>query len=220
MRYPSYAQRTSTTLPACGKLQFLKTQSRQRALFTRAPPPPRRQDVSPRQAFDQPSVSSQTNPHATHARKQHLRHTSRAETHDGTPADFIFLSIAPYAHRSLPNTGLMSSFAHRQPPGVSTRFLRIELDLRLCFACRLHPCSFLGGFRTSFTSNTLLFLNQAFLAKPYASSIIIIFSTCFHRIRPLHQPKNPSNPRALHFTQSILSPFFPSTFFGFSALIA
>ena len=50
MRYPSYAQRTSTTLPSCGKLQFLKTQSRQRALFTRAPPPPRRQDVSPRHA--------------------------------------------------------------------------------------------------------------------------------------------------------------------------
>ena len=50
MRYPSYAQRTSTTLPACGKLQFLKTQSRRRALFTRAPPPPRRQDVSPRHA--------------------------------------------------------------------------------------------------------------------------------------------------------------------------
>jgi hypothetical protein len=117
--------------------------------------------------LDQPSVSSQTNPHATHARKQHLRQTSRAETHDGTPADFIFLSIAPYAHRSLPNTGLMSSFAHRQPPGVSTRFLRIELDLRLCFACRLHPCSFLGGFRTSFTSNTLLFLNT----KPSAANL-------------------------------------------------
>lgn len=50
MRYSSYAQRTSTTLPSCGKLQFLKTQSRQRALFTRAPPPPRRQDVSPRHA--------------------------------------------------------------------------------------------------------------------------------------------------------------------------
>ena len=48
MRYPSYAQRTSTTLPSCGKLQFLKTQSQQRTLFTRAPPPPRRQDVSPR----------------------------------------------------------------------------------------------------------------------------------------------------------------------------
>jgi len=112
--------------------------------------------------LDQPSVSSQTNPHATHARKQHLRQPSRAETHDGTPADFILLSLAPYAHRFLPNTGLMSSLAHRQPPGVSTRFVRIELDLRLCIACRLHSCSFLGGFRTFFTSNTLLFLNQAF----------------------------------------------------------
>ena len=31
MRYPSYAQRTSTTLPSCGKLQFLKTQKQTEA---------------------------------------------------------------------------------------------------------------------------------------------------------------------------------------------
>ena len=48
MRYPSYAQRTSTTLPSCGKPEFLKTQRPQRTLLTRASSPPRRQDVSPR----------------------------------------------------------------------------------------------------------------------------------------------------------------------------
>ena len=31
MRYPSYAQRTSTTLPSCGKLQFLKTRKQREA---------------------------------------------------------------------------------------------------------------------------------------------------------------------------------------------
>ena len=29
-------------------------------------------------------------------------------------------------------------YAHRQPPGVSTRLARVQLDLRLCTACRLH----------------------------------------------------------------------------------
>lgn len=117
--------------------------------------------------LDQPSVSSQTNPHATHARKQHLRQTSRAETHDGTPADFIFLSLAPYARRSLPNTGLMSSFAHRQPPGVSTRFLRIERDLRLCFVCRLLLSWWLPHLLH--IKHTAVSKNQAFCCKPYAS---------------------------------------------------
>ena len=143
--------------------------------------------------LDQPSVSSQTNPHATHARKQHLRQPSRAETHDGTPADFIFLSLAPYAHRSLPNTGLMSSFAHRQPPGVSTRFVRIELDLRLCIACRLHPCSFLDGFATCVTSNTLLFQNQAHQHFRLPLRHAVAIACCIFYLRSYHSSITPTN---------------------------
>lgn len=65
-------------------------------------------------------------------RTQHTPESNTTDSHHAperttTPTGFIFLSSAPYAHRSLPNTGLMSSFAHRQPPGVSTRFERFEL---------------------------------------------------------------------------------------------
>jgi hypothetical protein len=99
-------------------------------------------------------------------RTQHTPESNTTDSHHAperttTPTGFIFLSSAPYAHRSLPNTGLMSSFAHRQPPGVSTRFERFELVLRFCIACRLHPCSFLDCFATFLQSNTLLFQNQA-----------------------------------------------------------
>ena len=80
MRYPSYAQRTSTTLPSCGKLQFLKTQKQREATPRFLHGAHHRCHHVDRTfhhyTFDQPSVSSQTNPYATHARKQHRRQPS------------------------------------------------------------------------------------------------------------------------------------------------
>jgi hypothetical protein len=140
MRYPSYAQRTSTTLPSCGKLQFLKTQKQGEATprFVHA------RTTAATTSTGRFTTTRLINP-PCHRRRTRTQLTPESNTTDShhaperttTPTGFIFLSSASYAHRSLPNTGLMSSFAHRQPPGVSTPFRRIELDLRLLYCLSL-----------------------------------------------------------------------------------